>query len=475
MLVKLKSGSFTPGDGVHSGATHLDKRALLVYAGEFESAEGPVSVTADKIARLVANHNSMLSRVKRLASGDVPLKNCPPIQLDHSTSARDTVGRLVGPVEEAFYESDNGSQIPAIYGTVRILGRDNVERVEDGRWTNLSIGADFEVGHLMELTITPFPAAANASLLSAGTTKEDEEKDTMLLAKLKAFLTGRKGMSDDDATAKLAAMDDTAKAELTKEMEDDTARLAAESAEKEAAEKKAKEEAEAKLTAARGQIAKLSAGFTQLVSESRLQAKQGRILTRLSKLRAEAKITPAEVKKIDLVALSKSDDAAVELALKTYEDREPVILVGQVGSTRAPSVARMARSSQMTKLEQETRANMSLLKKTAADTAKLSTEGNAEAGGSAANLAADYGNDMAYFEREYGEVCNLMDGGKGDEAKMRLKSFMQKLMALSASSPEFTESNSKETEERLSALADNLTKMHAQYDELHKLATTIAG
>ncbi len=168
MLVRLKeSGSIDPTEKADGDSEiSIDRRAMLVYAGTFESMDGEVIVEPEHIKSLVKNHNSVLSKVKRLASGTVHLKHYPPIQLDHSTSARDTVGRLVGDLSVEDHETPDGKKVPAVFGMVRFLGKENVERVNDGRWTHLSIGADFEKGTVSELSVTPFPAAKQASLLS---------------------------------------------------------------------------------------------------------------------------------------------------------------------------------------------------------------------------------------------------------------------------------------------------------------------
>ncbi len=173
MLVRLKeSGSIDSIEKKGDTEAMIERRAMLVYAGTFQSMDGEVIVKKSHIHNLVKNHNSLLGKVKRLANGMAAMKNYPPIQLDHSTSARDTIGRLVGDLEVADYEDDEGKKVSAVYGNVRILGKDNVERINDGRWTHLSIGADFEKGSVSELTVTPFPAAKNASLLKVGRAKD---------------------------------------------------------------------------------------------------------------------------------------------------------------------------------------------------------------------------------------------------------------------------------------------------------------
>jgi hypothetical protein len=510
-VVKLKdSGAIHWGDepltidGSGLLPTSIEKRAVLVYAGTFASMDGPVEVTTEQLVRLVANHNSLLSRVPRLAKG---LKGCPPVQLDHSTSARDTVGRLVGPLELGAYELEDGTSVPAVYGLPRILGRENVERVADGRWIHLSIGADFEAGKVSELTITPFPAAAEASMLSKGGATSDEQTDGGGAAttevksdtqpteethtmknrdKLKKYLTETKKLSEADAEkelsrlgleenkeelSRLEAEDDENDKRLTAEADEaEKKRLAAESDEKEKAEKEKTE----KLTAARGKLTQLTAGFRGVVDGARLAARQGRILTRLSKLRAEAKITPAEVKKIDVAKLAGENDSSIELVLKTYSDREPVIMVGQLGSIKGANLAAEGKQAKMAQLEAETRANMSLLSKSAPSKladggAHTATENPAERPG----MADD--EDTKHMEREYAELSRLMDEGKGGEAKDRLKAFMVKCSRSSLSSGDFVEANAVETEKHLSSLAENVTKMQAQFDELHQLTASLLG
>jgi hypothetical protein len=156
----LNSGAMTDhSPGIQaSDDSRLQKEAMLVYVGKFDSMDGEVEVTPEDLSRLVENHNAEYTRFA--SSGTVNMKDCPPIQLDHSTSARDTVGRVVGQLRIGDFEG-----VPALFGNVVFLGKENADRVKDGRWTHLSIGADLEAGKLNELTVTPFPAAPNASLL----------------------------------------------------------------------------------------------------------------------------------------------------------------------------------------------------------------------------------------------------------------------------------------------------------------------
>lgn len=487
MLVKLKSGAFQGAVVGSEKDVSLTKPALLVYAGQFESADGPVEVTPEAIDRVVAAHNAFVVAKEQQHGGAMPLAECPPLQLDHSRSAHDTVGRVVGQVRRDMHQLDDGRIVPAVFGNVTILGAENCDKVNDGRWGALSLGFDLDSGSIHECTITPFPAARGASIKLTGKTEENGGMDK---AKLKAYLTGSKGMSDDDATAHLFKLEGDADgmAALAAECDEHEAKL---SAEKTAAEEKEKEEAaaklaaaakerEVKLTAARTELTTLSAGFATVATATRVKMREGRILARLSKLRAAAKVTPAEIKKVDLAKLAASDDAAVEMVLKTYEDREPVVMVGQLGSIKAVNLADLGKTKRLTQLEAETRANMSLLRAKSDKGAELSAAAPGARIDSSTRLAApavDPNGDAAFLEQEFGEVCTLMDGGRGDEAKLRIKAFMLKLMALGGAAAEQaeTEKEAADAEARLSAVAEDLAKMQAAFDSLHKLASSIAG
>lgn len=167
-IVRLSlSGALNDGDAKpKEDLSSIDKPAMLVYTGEFESMDGPVSIKDEDIEKLAANHNGFMAKLSRLASGEVHPKHNPPVQLDHSTSARDTIGRLVGNLSVGEHTDEAGNKVKCLLGTARILGKENVERVQDGRWTHLSGGFDLETHKVTELTVTPFPAAGEASLLS---------------------------------------------------------------------------------------------------------------------------------------------------------------------------------------------------------------------------------------------------------------------------------------------------------------------
>ena len=312
MLVKM-SGDLTSNDTLIQN----EKRALLVYAGTFQSMDGEVVITPAHIEVLKMNHNERINK-----HGDmIQMSDYPPVQIDHSTSARDTVGRLVGPVDIGTHDGQ-----VALFGRIRILGVDNWERVVDGRWTHLSIGADLEAGVIHEVTITPFPAAQNACFLSkkgtkmAGNEVTDNEKET----------------KEEKEEARLKKIKLEEDAEKKKEEEED-------------------EENDKKLKA------KLSA-FSVKSNSIRLKLKTASIQSRFARLKSQCKVTPAELKKVDFVKFCACNDATIDAVLKTYENREPVIVPGQFGSVTATNASEIAKSARLSALRDETRKNFSSVK-----------------------------------------------------------------------------------------------------------------
>lgn len=774
MIYRLLTGAFEPA-GTEApmptlGTDKLDKRAMLVYSGKFDSLDGPVEIKDEHLDKLATTHNSLFSKLSRLATGEVPLKSCPPIQLDHSTSAKDTVGRLVGNLEVGEHQMEDGSTVKALYGNVRILGKENVEKVADGRWTNLSIGADLETGKLSELTITPFPAAPDAALLakladktvydSAGVTiyqdsegfyikargakmyldaktrdeaikEANEETDMSRLTKLVSWQKDTSGVytglgknpevaygfeggvvvvaqdpspphgylweiefngsrvaagkagraqeakaaaegaakklgiklslsrlvrwhkdsgdafgyldecevaeakdkkgedwylvigKDDDGkgyvwevahneepmgvdrgrkygSAPTAAdakgfaeraargigltilsgwkmakrlaskvseqslgkhgdydyklekyadnswrvwcsdgsswnqvsgdwaeggqwkddlmsnlkehvktdgeakkkasqtdgvatdpkklskgeddmdkekmkkhlmdekkmTDEEAEKHLAEASDEDKKALAAEVDEKEkkmAADKK--EEDEKKMKAAKESLTRLTAGFKKSREQATLLARKGKILTRLSRLRASAKITPAEIKKLDVEKMASNSPELIDAVLKSYEDREPVLLVGVYGSTNAEQLSAVKKKIRMSKLELETRKNMSMLQQTVQP-----MEGEQAAPDSVSIHVDTDPHDDAQMETHCAEIDKLMDEGKLDEAKKRMREYMRRHMGTySAMSDGAT---TEDTEKQMSALAETVEKMQTDYDQLVKLANS---
>lgn len=583
-IVHLQSGLFeqaSENEPSSSVPTSLIRRALLVYEGEFESMDGVVNVGRDELTTLATNHNGHIESASRLAEGKESMKDFPPVQLDHSTSAKDTVGRLIGKLELGQYQTKDGREVMAAYGNVKILGEENVVKVMDGRWTHLSVGVDFEKGKFSELTITPFPAAPEASLLknrlgaqdaivkqtknydvyewtpgrfeiynkkkkefedghwtsvqeaerwakrilelSSKDTEMSKKKNKVLIngqephvqlsegdksmdkEKMKKHMMEVQKMSEKEAEEKLAKCTEEEMKKMAAEVEEHEKKMAQEKpeekkemseekpeekkemseakedekkemskeekdekkdlAKKEEEDKKEMESAEKdkKLSAARESIVRLSADFRKAFEGAQLAAKKGKIVSRLSSLKASAKITPAEIKKIDVERLASQGDETVDLVLKTYEDREPVVMTGALGSIKADELHRLSNEIRMSRLEAETRKNMSLLKNT------VKTRMQEEEKGGEVSIHVDTTPHVDQeIEMAYGSVCKMMDEGKLAEAKELLKKYMMKPKSEGRM-------DMVEHDKQLSALAEESIKMQNKFDELQKLAVTLVG
>lgn len=590
MYIRLLSGSFDQEEGkTQADQSSLEKKALLVYTGKFNSMDGEVDITDKHIKKFVEIHNASTAN---LSEGEKSLKHYPPIQLDHSTSAKDTVGRLVGPLVEGEHVMSDGKKVKALYGTAKILGKENVEKVNDGRWTHLSIGADLETGKINELTITPFPAAPNASLLKGKTnltrveyeqrfqscvshsgksfdfkstgfgceahfkTEVEAHKAAVLLEndgffqrvefkkikddlygvsakyatmdkivlknlggkmfeKLMKFLTGTKRLTEDKAKEEMAKMNDEEKAKMAAEAEEeekkmrrgklkehlmkhkkmseedaekhlaglDDEKMSALETEKDEHEKKmAAEENEksekakmSKLSAAKASITKLSSEMKAQTEGVQLSVKKAKINVRLSGLQASGKITPAEIKKMDLAKLSAESDATVDAVLKTYADREPVILTGVYGSTKGVAVGKVYKSTKMSSLEKDMLSSMPFTRMA------MGLDKEEEAAQDTVNIHVDTDphTDLAEVhkvaEEHMAKAHLAMDAGNHGEAKEHLRKLMEHYKKHMGAIGEPEHVSMESTEAEMSSIAQTVEKLQTQNRELLKLVEQLAG
>lgn len=555
----------------------LSKKCLLVYEGTFQSLDGEVEIDGEKLQKIHDNHNSLIAQLSRLATGNSSMKYNPPIQLDHSTSAKDTVGRLVGPLELGAYQTEDGEQKKALYGTAMILGKDNVERVMDGRWTHLSIGADLDTGKLSELTITPFPAAPEASMLSKGNIhmaehkgkkfetrkvsenkyqafdeqglaiseiceteaeataqakkkiestvepnpakagdpdqkpvkmaaeqeggvhidikshNEGEEKEMSQKKELSAeeqeklwgercrkHLMDEEKLSAEDADKKLAAMSEDDKAALKAKL--GPLEEWAEQEEKEHGLAEGEKEGEKKLSR-KDEISRLATDFRSHKATAQLALKKQSIITRLSALKAEGKVTPAEIKKFSkdrLDKLAKENEATIDAVLKTYQDREPVIMPGLVGSTKGSNPADVYKQTRLKSMQAELMVNMpftaqAIKARMAGEQVAATTQGvqqkpiheamaQFEPGAQASPSALTQEHHLAYDA-----VMKCLEEGKHLEAKEHLKKLWGSLTG--GAPAEHLGGDELPTHAQMSALADSVKKMENVLEQVIKLAS----
>lgn len=499
----------------------LKKSALLVYQGTFMSMDGEVDVTEDHLTSLEDKYNTQLSKLKRMAGGSVPVRSQPPIMLDHSTSSHDVVGRVSGKLTTKRFKLDDGSEVLGLFtDELSILGKENVEKVVDGRWTHLSVGADFEKSNLSELTITPFPAAEQAALLKRGQDmneetkkrlvaylqkknklsaegaesllngaensflkrlqeqeKEEKEKEEKKLQeekdkeekklqeekdekekKLTSFLQEKDELeSEDEAKEKMAGMTDDEKASLQGEYDEKEKKLSnAQDAPNTADGDPGKQE-DLKTEKGMESLKRMTSDFRSNIGTAKLAIAKVKIRTRLARLRADAKISPAEIKKIDIERLAKENPATRDAVLKSYEDREPVIAVGVLGTQKAENIADVQHKIELQELEQETRSRFKSNPKN--KDVRLSSMSNAQDAPDSVSLAGDY-------DKDYEKMCSLIDGDSKDEAKNHLKALLSQFRS---GSYKGLQSSTEEDEKHMSALAESFEVLENRFEGIVKL------
>lgn len=437
--MRLNIGHLTSeGDKEPQGNT-LTRKALLVYEGKFASMDGDVTLAKKDLEAISGQHNTLMERMKRLVGGHP--KGQVPVQLDHSPKASDTIGRVIGPVEMGRFTDDDGVEKDALFGNVMFIGKDNVEKAQDGRYTHLSVGLD-KNHKLTEVSVTPFPAAPNASLLSRlGTGEEDMSYSSMKekmgkYAKCKKHLMDEKKMSDQDADKHLEAAKD-----------EDVEKLAAEADEHEKKMKSKMSDDDGKKD--KEELSKLRAELAAVKGDQekvRLATRKVGIATRLATLQSQGKITPAEYKKIDIVRLASGTEETANEVLKTYEARQPVVDFSQRGTKKAVDPSEIGKEMKRLKskqVEAEAVSNMPFLKAAKANEKKRLADGGAMPGGptNPSKLSDEGGampggetnpSHMAGYEgleADYETMGRLMDEGQHEEAKKHFAGMKEKMKA----------------------------------------------
>jgi hypothetical protein len=492
--IRLEMGQFMDDTVETDGA--YQKKALLVYEGDFDSVDGKVKITPEHIHLLAKTHNGSLAKLSRLLAGS-SAKVYPPVQLDHSTSATMTVGRLVGDVEIGEHQEDGKTKL-ALYGHLKILGGDNIEKVKDGRWTHLSIGADLDSGKINEISIVPFPAAKNASFLSQYAPESSKGEVEMghgkhhlahkehmkkhlahmhehekkmaehekVMAKhmehaegkgsheehlkhmehyeehmkghmahmaeheshmaehcahmkkhlhLKSHLMKHLGMKEEEAENHLEKISDEEADRIAGEIGEDASKIQKHEKQEES------EEHKAKMAAFQSGFATLKSGLDSKVKLAKLEAKKSSVMVRLAALKADAKITPAEIKKIDVVKLAGSTDETINAVLKSYEDRQPVIMTGAYGTKKAVNLAAAAKKSAEEKYLAEARKTIKLSSEPE-ETKKVDPYEPVESHKESSTLETEHHAHSHLEAHEH--LKKLYAEGKHDEAHEYLKKMM---------------------------------------------------
>lgn len=215
------------------------------------------------------------------------------------------------------------------------------------------------------------------------TDKEKLKKHLMKTAKCSAEEAEKKlaEMPEDDQK-KLAAEVDEEEKKLAAEEDEKAKKLAAEEDEKKkdlAHQEPDGDEGEKKLTAARPKIVQLMGEAKESIRLAKIEARKSEISIRLSKLRAQAKLSPAEekvlMKEITLsagktVRLAEATDDSLALVWAVLEAREPVIHVGQLGTVKPLDLSDAGKAVKGVRLAAEAKATLSNMPFTAKMMAK---------------------------------------------------------------------------------------------------------
>lgn len=203
---------------------------------------------------------------------------------------------------------------------------------------------------------------------------------------------------------------------------------------------------------------RMAADFRKRSSETRLAIAQLKIKNRLSQLRASAKITPAEMKKINIARLAQESEATQKAVLESYANREDVIPTGVLGARQAANIAEIEKSARMVALEEETRSHFKSLPKKAGQR-RLTLLSNAEEMPDSASLSGD-------VDKDYEHLCALIDGDSKEEAKENLRAFLSEIRA---GRYKGLQDGAGDDEKQLSSLSENLTMLQNNFEDIIKM------
>lgn len=176
----------------------IDVKTLILYpyfveadanGNSFDIKKEDVQAIHDKYNQTVKFKWNKLQKLGK----DVPLRHVETVAnlLDHDPKAMNVVGRVIGELEIIEKGGD-----PYLFATVRVKGKDNVERVKDGRFSQVSIGFDPSNHELSEISWVVNGAIPGAQAIMSDGSKviqavintNKQEYNLMNLTNLKSVL-----------------------------------------------------------------------------------------------------------------------------------------------------------------------------------------------------------------------------------------------------------------------------------------------
>lgn len=447
MLKRLKAstGNLVGASNETNTESRCVREAVLVHSGPegkaitFSSSDGEIAFDKARIEDIVLKQNEMIEKLVSEYGGweKIPDGAFPPLLDNHENDSNDRiVGRLRTLLKMEVRDLPKvGKNCVCAIGETLWLGKSTVEKVNDGRIYHLSVGIIDEqdsekYNTLGETSAVIEPAAPGAMLLK-------KKKEQAMTKKAK----------------RLAAM----KAKMTK------------------------------LESVITDVTAMSAKLEATSSTVKLAKKQGEVLTKLSAIVKDGRLTPAEFKKLDLVKLAALPDDALKTVVESYEAREKQVIPGQAGSSASAEIGLLGKSlekSQITKLKSEIKGD---LKKLGAkmkdededkDKKKDMSADYAEMSDKKAELSSSHMKHMADCEKhlEAGEV----DKAKECMKKMKETSEEKKDMSLDTSIPSEEQSKSMDSAQgqidelktQLARLAGIVKEMYDVEKEEHEMESS---
>jgi hypothetical protein len=340
------------------GVISLDKRALIVHEGNFESSDGAISFNKERLKRVVKRNNDRLEQLSREYSGNVPNGAYPPIYEDHTDNTHSTIGRLIGPLSYEERDIPNvGSNIPCIVSEcTRFLGAENCERASDGRIFHLSIGIDESQDDLItELSVVPEPAAPGAMLLSKDLSKLASSSQ---IKAIEAILANDEASSDQELEKHFINEIGVSASEAKAWVKKRDRYLKHLKGEKKMSKNN---EAMQGLKRLAGELKGLKTKLIKSSSDVKHMAKRNKVEGELRGLVRMRKMSPAEFRLAKMDDMAKLDDSAFNLVIDSYKNRSPIVEAGQIGTTEGLEAGAMAQEIGLKRLKSETKKELKRL------------------------------------------------------------------------------------------------------------------
>jgi hypothetical protein len=319
-----------------------------------------------------------------------------------------------------------------------------------------------------------FDSASEAESYARSKYGKLSQGDGMDKEKMKKKLMEKEKLSEKEADEKLAKMSEEDQKNLAAEVDEDEKKMAAENDEEKMSEEEVKKFAahrEQRL-AAKKDLVKLAGEIKGGFSNVRLAQKKVAISTRLSKLRAAAKVTPAEIKKINLSELAGKSDDALESYFKAFEVREPQVMVGMVGDRNASEGAEVAKKQRLAAMQNTVLQGMPFMSQVIKN--KRLAEGEQEGSQDSVSIHVDTDphTDMMEDDEHMSAIEKMMDEDMA-RAKQMFREYCKKMKSRMTDSG--TNDMGEGGEKAVEELASEMKKMHTQNEQLLELVAKLTG